>query len=277
MSSVDQGRAVETLSVSSTTRMERVCVVTVSFNTLELTSLLLWSLHRVLEDEVDVLVVENGSTDGSAELLAEAADAGLCRSLSNAANIHHGPALNQAMDAVVEQEAPPRHVWILDSDVVICRGDALRDALAVVARDDAAIIGERHWDQWRRMHRFELYSLLVDPAQVWRPGGARFRDDGDPSFDLLEASHRAGQIAEDFPFAAGGYLVHRGRASLAGVLASDDRAHPLYEWALDHHEPHFGGLPGAKERYESLHSRFRSEVGDRRGESLIAACQAPSS
>lgn len=255
----------------------QVSVVTVSFNTVELTALLLWSLHRVLEDDVDVLVVDNGSTDGSAQLLAEAADAGLCHLLLNDVNIHHGPALNQAMDTVLEQEAAPHHVWILDSDVVICRAEALRDALAVAARDDAAIVGERHWDQWKRMHRFELYSLLLDLAQVWRPGVAGFQDDGDPSFDLLEASHRAGQVAADFPFAAEGYLVHRGRASLAGVVASHDRSHPLYEWALEHHEPHFGGIPGAQERYESLHTRFRSEVGDLSGASLIAACQPPPS
>lgn len=260
--------------MSSTGSDRQVSVVTVSFNTVELTALLLWSLHRVLEDDVDVLVVDNGSTDGSAQLLAEAAEGGLCHLIRNDVNIHHGPALNQAMDTVLGQEAPPRHVWILDSDVVICRGDALRDVLAVATRQDAAIVGERHWDQWRQMHRFELYSLLLDPAQVWRTGVAGFRDNGDPSFDLLEASHRVGQVSADFPFAAEGYVVHRGRASLAGVVASDDRSHPLYEWALEHHEPHFGGIPGAQERYESLHTRFRSEVGDLSGASLIAACQS---
>ena len=179
---------VETVYVSTASRALPVSVVTVSFNTVELTTFLLWSLHRVLEDDVEVLVVENGSNDGSARLLAEAEDAGLCRVLFNDTNIHHGPALNQAMDTVLERETPPRHAWILDSDVVICRGEALRDALAVAERYDAAIVGERHWDQWHETHRFELYSLLLDPAQVWRPGVARFQDDGDPSFDLLEAS-----------------------------------------------------------------------------------------
>lgn len=86
----------------------------------------------------------------------------------------------------------------------------------------------------------------------------------------------AGQVAAEFPFAAEGYLVHRGRASLAAVVASGDRSHPLYEWALEHHEPHFGGTPRGRERYESIHARFRSEVGDLSGASLIAACQPPS-
>jgi hypothetical protein len=268
-------RVIETASVSDSRSEGPVSIVTVSFNTVELTALLLWSLYRVLDDDVDVLVVENGSSDGSAELLAEAADAGLCGLLTNDENIHHGPALNQAMRALVARETPPRRVWILDSDVVISRGDALGGALDVAARHDAAIVGERHWDQWHEVHRFELYSLLIDPAQVWHPEGPEFRDDGDPSFDLLEASHRAGQVAEDFPFAADGYVIHRGRASLAGVVASDDRSHPLYEWALTHHEPHFGLVAGARERYESLQARFRSEVRDLSGASLIAACQTP--
>lgn len=263
--------------MSSSSSEGGVSVVTVSFNTIELTALLLWSLHRILDDHVEVLVVENGSSDGSRQLLEEASEAGLCRLFANDENTHHGPALNQAIGALVEQPTLPRYVWILDSDVVICRGDVLREALPVADRSGAAIVGERHWDQWKQVHRFELYSLLIDPAQVWRPGAPTFRDDGDPSFDLLVASQQAGQSAEDFAFAADGYLIHRGRASLAGVVVSDDRSHPLYEWAVDHHEPHFGGIHGARERYEKILTRFRAEVGLLDASSLIAACQLTSS
>jgi hypothetical protein len=160
-----------------TDRGDGVCVVTVSFNTIELTSLLVWSLHRMLDDSsFDVLVVENGSSDGSAGLLAKAADAGLCRLLTNDQNVHHGPALNQAMESLVTQQSPPRRVWIVDSDVVISRGDALRAALEVAEARSAAIVGERHWDQWKQKHRFELYSLLIDLSQVWRPGAPTFQD-----------------------------------------------------------------------------------------------------
>ena len=48
-----------------------VAVITVSYNTRELTALLLWSLRRILDwKSLEIVVVDNGSKDGSAELLA---------------------------------------------------------------------------------------------------------------------------------------------------------------------------------------------------------------
>src|SRR6266487_318531 len=55
---------------------EKVAVVTVSYNTRELTALLLWSLRTIVNwPDLEIVVVDNGSADGSAELLAEAARA----------------------------------------------------------------------------------------------------------------------------------------------------------------------------------------------------------
>ena len=57
---------------------DKVAVVTVSYNTRELTALLLWSLRTIVNwPDLEIVVVDNGSADGSAELLAEAAQAGL--------------------------------------------------------------------------------------------------------------------------------------------------------------------------------------------------------
>ncbi len=76
----------------------RVAVITVSYNTRELTALLLWSLRRVLSwGSLEIVVVDNGSADGSAELLAKVDAAGGCRLIANADNAMHGPALTQAM------------------------------------------------------------------------------------------------------------------------------------------------------------------------------------
>ena len=54
-------------------------IVTVSYNTRELTALLLWSLDRILDGEnLRPVVVDNGSIDGSVEMLRRARASGLC-------------------------------------------------------------------------------------------------------------------------------------------------------------------------------------------------------
>lgn len=66
-----------------------VTVIAVSYNTRELTALLLWSLRRILAWEpLEVVVVDNGSRDGSAELLARVSVAGGCRLIAGAAARH---------------------------------------------------------------------------------------------------------------------------------------------------------------------------------------------
>jgi GT2 family glycosyltransferase len=143
----------------------RVAVATVSYNTRELTALLLWSLRRVIDwESLEIVVVDNGSKDGSAELLAKIAVAGGCRLIANAGNTMHGPALNQAMSFLASRDSElPRWVWVLDSDVVISRPDALEKAVRRAEETDAAIVGESWWDPWDKTYSFLAYSLLIDP------------------------------------------------------------------------------------------------------------------
>jgi hypothetical protein len=253
---------------------EQAAVVTVSYNTRDLTGFLLWSLRRIVNWPVlEIVIVDNGSRDGSAELLAEAAQAGLCVLLANDDNRHHGPALNQGISWLASRQGPhPAWIWILDSDVVAARPDALCAAIAAAESGRAAVVGEPQWDQWHQVERFGLYSLLVDPAQVWRPGIGPFTDGGDPAFDLLSSAASSGLRQAAFPFTAEGHVIHRGRGSLAAVFAAADRSHPLYDWAAGHHDPHFGEIPGADQRYKALLQAFRKETGTLTGTSLAAAC-----
>ena len=111
---------------SPTVAQGRVAVVTVSYNTRELTAFLLWSLRTILSwPELEIVVVDNGSRDGSARLLAEAARAGECTLLANDDNRQHGPGLNQGISHLAGRPGPhPEWIWVLDSDVVVTRPDA---------------------------------------------------------------------------------------------------------------------------------------------------------
>ena len=255
-----------------------VAVVTVSYNTRELTALLLWSLRRIVAwPGLEIVVVDNGSRDGSAELLAEAAEAGVCALLANDVNRQHGPGLNQGISWLASRPGPlPAWIWILDSDVVAARPGALSEALAVARGRSAALVGESHWDPWHKVDSFGLYSLLMDPARVWRPQVGSFTDDGDPLSDLLASDVRLGIGMADFPFTAAGHVIHRGRSSLAAVYAAGDRSHPHYWWATNHHDPHYGAVPGAEQRYHALLREFRDQTSPLTGSTLAAACNSGS-
>jgi glycosyltransferase involved in cell wall biosynthesis len=256
------------------TKSEAVTVVTVSYNTRELTALLLWSLHRIANWlDLEIVVVDNGSRDGSAELLTEAAQRGACVLLANDVNRGHGPGLNQAISWLAARPgALPEWIWILDSDVVVARPGALSEALTTGRDRSAAVVGEPQWDRWHHVERFGLYSLLMDPALVWQPQIGSFTDGGDPSFDLLTSAARLGINTAAFPFTAAGHVIHRGRGSLASVYTSGDRSHSLYQWAAGHHDPHFGKVPGADQRHHVLVQVFRNETGPLTGATLAAAC-----
>jgi glycosyltransferase involved in cell wall biosynthesis len=241
----------------------RVAVVTVSYNTRELTALLLWSLRRVLEwKSLEVVVVDNGSNDGSAELLAKIDAAGGCRLIANAGNTMHGPALTQAMSFLASRGSElPQWVWVLDSDVVISRSDALEKAVNRAEETDAAIVGESWWDPWGETDSFLAYSLLIDPVRVWRDGIEPFADGGDPVSGLLQSAKAQGEPLSEFPFVRSRFVIHRGRSSLSAVWESDDTAHPSYDWARDHHEPHFGLVENAAAMHDELMRAFRADVG----------------
>jgi len=259
--------------------------VTVSYNTRELTAFLLWSLRTIVSwPGLEIVVVDNGSRDGSAQLLTEAERGGVCTVLANPGNCHHGPGLNQAISHLAARpESRPEWIWILDSDVVAVRPDALSAAITMARERSAALVGEPQRDQWHPDGRFGMYSLLMDPAVAWRPmpgvvGGENreeagpFADGGDPSLGLLARAAGLGIPVASFPFAAAGHVIHRGRGSLAAVHAAEDRSHPFYEWAKDHHAPHFAGIAGADQRYHALLREFRQETGPLTGITLAAAC-----
>jgi hypothetical protein len=107
---------------------------------------------------------------------------------------------------------------------------------------------------------------------VWRPPLTPFSAGANPIHDTLLSASAAGHVTTPFGFTADGYVIHRGRGSLAAVAVTEERTNPLYAWARDHHEPHFGNVPGARERYRGIVAAFRDEVGTVTANSLIASC-----
>jgi GT2 family glycosyltransferase len=121
--------------------------VVVSYNTRRLTAQLIYSLYRTLRPPAfHLVVVDNGSTDGSAELLSAVAEAGLCDIIRNQENRYHGPGLNQGMSRLTELHGsgavPITAVWLLDSDCVVLRPDALSAPRAVMRETGAALVGQ---------------------------------------------------------------------------------------------------------------------------------------
>ena len=257
---------------------DRVTVGTVSHNTRELLAFLLWSVHRhIAPHVVQVVVVDNDSTDGSRELVSACAEAGLCDLIANPVNRYHGPGLNQVASHVAAQRSRGEEVgwlWLLDSDCVIARSDAVTAALAGARRTDALLVGEPRWDPWHREQRLSTFSLLFDPGGVWRPPTSAFLEDGDPARAFELSCRQQGLPIAEFPFAAGGYVIHRGRGTLANVKERGDVANRYHDWADGHHEAHYEEVLDAEARHRELWSEFAGTVGEITPERFVAALES---
>jgi hypothetical protein len=254
-------------------------VVVVNYNTRQLVAQLIYSLYRTLRPRrFRLVVVDNGSTDGSAELLSAVAAAGLCDLIRNPDNRYHGPGLNQGVSYLAEAtqrdgEVPISSVWLLDSDCVVLRPDALSAPCAVMRDTGAALVGQRGYDTSGEDELLGLHSLLIDPAQVWQPAIPPFQDHGSPSEALQRSCAQAGLLAVDFPYTRGGYIVHVGRGSLREIAATQDRSNRQYEWATTHNEPHFALEADAPAAYAVFQAAFARDVPTLDPANLIQACR----
>ena len=264
----------------------RLGIVVVNFNTARLISQLLFSLYRVLgrSEFATVVVVDNGSTDGSRQILDSLAEARLINLVANAEQQYHGPGLTQGVSWLAERQeaADPaeriRYVWSLDSDVVILRRDTARDALGGFDGTGAAAVGQSQDNPvTKRAMRnnpsmLSPFSLILDPVQLWQPSIPPFVEDGAPATGMQLAADADGLRLVSFPFVEGGYLIHLGRGTLRAVAESRDTANRYYEWAAGHNEPYYMGQEGAASAYQRFCEVFDEEVGELAPERVTAAC-----
>jgi glycosyltransferase involved in cell wall biosynthesis len=257
-----------------------VAVITVNHNTRLLMAQLIYSLCARLGNQFSqLIVVDNASTDGSRELIERLSDSRLCELIANHEQLYHGPALNQAMNRLAERQtvsSPEElidYVWVLDSDCVVIRADTLSEATHSLQRTGAALAGQASANQWHAEETIGLYSLLFDPSRVWRDPIAPFEDSGEPSLSLQLGAAAAGLSRAEFPFTSGGYVVHLGRSTLAGVLSRGETDNKFYEWAVNHHEPHFNTEPGAVDLYRAFQAEFAAACGDPKSDdAIVRAC-----
>jgi glycosyltransferase involved in cell wall biosynthesis len=266
----------------------RLAIVAVNFNTARLISQLLFSLHRILgrSEFATVVVVDNGSTDGSREILEALAAARLIELVANAEQQYHGPGLTQGVSWLADRQegvAPAdrvRYVWTLDSDIVVLRRDTARDALGALAGTGAAAVGQSQDNPvTRRAMRnnpsmLSPFSLVLDPVQLWQPSIPPFVEDGAPATSMQLAADADGLRLVSFPFVEDGYLIHLGRGTLRSIAESRDTANRYNEWAAGHNEPYYMGQEGAAALYERFCQRFDDEVGELTPDRVTAACGA---
>lgn len=269
-------------------RRPRLGIVVVNFNTARLISQLLFSLYRILgrSEFVTVVVVDNGSTDGSRQILEALAAAQLIHLIANADQQYHGPALNQGISWLAnrQESADPadqvQYVWTLDSDVVVLRRDTARDALGAFEGTGAAAVGQSQDDPLTKRavrnnpSMLSPFSLILDPVQIWQPSIPPFLDDGAPALGMQVAADADGLRLVSFPFVERGYLIHLGRGTLRTIAESRDTTNRYYKWAAGHHEPYYMGQEGAPLIYQRFCEVFDAKVGDLTPEGVAAACSS---
>lgn len=263
-----------------------VGIVIASFNTRRLIAQLIFSLFRTLgrTEFVEIVVVDNASTDGSRELLNTMHRAGLIHVIRNRRQRYHGPSLTQGVSWLARRQgavgAGERidYVWVLDSDMIVLRPDTVRDALEVFERSEAAGVGQRVGDpddDRLLRHNPEMLhpcSLMLDPSRIWRPPIPPFVEYGAPATALQVGADEQGLRLAAFPFVEEGYLLHLGRGTLRQLAASHDTANRYYAWAVEHSDYHFAGRPDGADLYGAFRERFDAEVGELSGERLVEAC-----
>jgi GT2 family glycosyltransferase len=137
--------------------LERIVVIILTYNQREVTLRCLAGLREVGEPSFQVLVWDNGSSDGTAEAVRLAHPEALVH--EHPGNLGVGSGRNAAA-ALARQRFAPTHLLFLDNDIVVAPGFVR--ALLAPFREDAIIAQVQ-----------SKLRLLHDPARLNDGGGCR--------------------------------------------------------------------------------------------------------
>jgi hypothetical protein len=240
----------------------RVALLTVSFNTRELTKLMLLSLAEQTwsRDLNRVVIVDNRSSDGSPAFLESLARSARVSFAINSGPTSHGVGLRRAVAEleVLEAELPEAEqsnvLLVVDTDIVFLRADTL-ELCSHALRRDAALVGELQFDlgePYAHPCCFFVRRDAYHDARVWP-----FVDHGAPALWLQRSLRCAGLRVMDFPLRSDGHIVHRGRGSIAGVNRL--KLHHAYGNVRD--TAHFHGNPQGAELWQAVEARHVERLG----------------
>ena len=260
-----------------------VGIVTVNYNTRDHIARLIYSIYRNLPSDrvVRVVVVDNGSTDGSIEFLTALRDAGLIDLIANRKQKYHGPGVNQGIRHLCEltRGASPDkiidYVWVLDSDTVVVRPDVLDRAIDSVRGCRAGLAGEFELPIPSLPTGYaHICSLLLDPVLVWRRQVQPMWESGTPAEAMQFSCERLNIRRLDHPFMKDGYVIHLGSGTLKIIRETGINGNRYTRWAgsEDRQFQHFHGNLLAPKAYDLFLQKYNSAVHDDSAESLIAEC-----
>lgn len=193
----------------------KVTAIIVSFNTAVLTQDAVATLRQAYPD-LQIILIDNGSLDGTKVLLPQLAEKYQVRLVYNSTNVGHGPALHQG---IVMASTP--YVLTFDSDCTVHKGGFIEAMLARFARDPVLYaVGwlrfvDRHSGvplEWHLTHppasQFCRYThpscALIDRAKYLTLPPAIHH--GAPLLENMRGAVDAGLHLEDFLVSA--YVEH---------------------------------------------------------------------
>ena len=296
----------------------RVAALVVNYDTAQLTAQLVFSLMRVLEPGAltRIVVVDNSPREDATGVLSGLHEAGIVTLLRNRARPYHGPGLNRGLSFLAEQQrlqADLDLVWVLDSDVIVLRREALSTAIESLRRAQAGLAGQvrtpypLHWPQghvngvgedtsmiWQPHWQpptppagpaigphplywpyLHISSLLLDPTVMWQPDVPPFQEDGEPGIAMQAAMHRQGLRAVDVPVFRDELLLHLGRGTSFAVRDARRWRNRYYRWSRFETAHHYEGNRRGPERYAAFWEAFTRDVPVPEARGLIDACRRP--